>query len=163
MTLRFFTETRTGEIQSRLANDVGGIQRVVTDAASSITSNLFVAISTVIAMTILDWRLTLLSLALLPFFMYLTYRVGNIRREISAATQQSLADLSAVTEETLSVSGILLSKTFGQQATAVDRYAALARRLARLSIRQAMVGRWFFMIVGTIFTITPAFVYWLAG
>ncbi len=163
MPLRFFTETRTGEIQSRLANDVGGIQRVVTDAASSITSNAVIALSTVVTMAILDWRLTLLSLALLPFFMFLTYRVGNIRREISAATQRSLADLSAVTEETLSVSGILLSKTFGQQGPAVDRYGALAQRLARLQIRQAMVGRWFFMIVGTIFTITPAFVYWLAG
>jgi ATP-binding cassette subfamily B protein len=163
MPLRFFTETRTGEIQSRLANDVGGIQRVVTDAASSITSNVMIAVSTVVAMLFLDWRLTLMSLALLPFFMYLTFRVGAIRREISAATQRSLADLSAVTEETLSVSGILLSKTFGQQAAAVDRYGQLAARLARLQVRQAMVGRWFFMTVGTIFTITPAFVYWLAG
>jgi ATP-binding cassette subfamily B protein len=163
MPLRFFTETRTGEIQSRLANDVGGIQRVVTDAASSITANFVVAGSTVLAMLVLDWRLTLLSLALLPFFMYLTFRVGNIRRQISAATQRSLADLSAVTEETLSVSGILLSKTFGQQSNAVRRYGELAARLARLQVRQAMVGRWFFMTVGTIFTITPAFVYWLAG
>jgi ATP-binding cassette subfamily B protein len=163
MPLRFFTETRTGEIQSRLANDVGGIQRVVTDFASSITSNVVIALSTVAAMLVLDWRLTLLSLALLPFFMYLTFRVGNIRREISAATQRSLADLSAVTEETLSVSGILLSKTFGQQSNSVRRYGELAARLARLQIRQAMVGRWFFMTVGTIFSITPAFVYWLAG
>jgi ATP-binding cassette subfamily B protein len=163
MPLRFFAETRTGEIQSRLANDVGGIQRVVTDAASSITSNVVVSVSTVLAMFVLDWRLTLLSLALLPFFMYLTFRVGNIRRQISAATQRSLADLSAVTEETLSVSGILLSKTFGQQSNAVRRYGELAGRLARLQVRQAMVGRWFFMTVGTIFTITPAFVYWLAG
>jgi ATP-binding cassette subfamily B protein len=163
MPLRFFTETRTGEIQSRLANDVGGIQRVVTDFASSITSNAVVAVSTVGAMFVLDWRLTVLSLALLPFFMYLTFRVGNIRREISAATQRSLADLSAVTEETLSVSGILLSKTFGQQSNAVRRYGELAGRLARLQVRQAMVGRWFFMTVGTIFSITPAFVYWLAG
>jgi ATP-binding cassette subfamily B protein len=163
MPLRFFTETRTGEIQSRLANDVGGIQRVVTDAASSITSNFLVAGTTIVAMFVLDWRLTALSLALLPLFMLLTVRVGNIRRQISAATQRSLADLSAVTEETLSVSGILLSKTFGQQTSAVRRYGGLAARLARLQVRQAMVGRWFFMIVGTIFTITPAFVYWLAG
>jgi ATP-binding cassette subfamily B protein len=163
MPLRFFTETRTGEIQSRLANDVGGIQRVVTDFASSITSNVIIALSTIAAMLVLDWRLTVLSLALLPFFMYLTFRVGNIRREISAATQRSLADLSAVTEETLSVSGILLSKTFGQQSNAVHRYGQLAARLARLQVRQAMVGRWFFMTVGTIFSITPAFVYWLAG
>ncbi len=163
MPLRFFTETKTGEIQSRLANDVGGIQGVVTDTASSLTSNLAIAISTVIAMFIIDWRLTALSLGMLPFFMFLTYRVGKIRREVSGETQKSLAELSAVTEETLSVSGILLSKTFGQQGAAVKRFVGLNRRLALLQIRQAMVGRWFFMIVGTVFSITPAFVYWLAG
>src|SRR5205823_11333166 len=150
-------------IQSRLANDVGGVQSVVTDTASSLTSNVAVAISTIVAMFIIDWRLTLLSLGLLPFFMYLTYRVGKVRREVSSETQKSLADLTAVTEETLSVSGILLSKTFGQQQASVERFAGLNRRLARLQIRQTMVGRWFFMIIGTIFSITPAFVYWLAG
>ena len=163
MPLRFFTETKTGEIQSRLANDVGGVQSVVTDTASSVTANLAVAISTVIAMVIIDWRLTALSLGMLPFFMYLTYRVGKVRREVSGETQKSLAELSAVTEETLSVSGMLLSKTFGQQAAAVSRFIRLNKRLATLQIRQAMVGRWFFMIVGTVFSITPAFVYWLAG
>jgi len=163
MPLRFFTETKTGEIQSRLANDVGGVQGVVTDTAASLTSNLAVALSTVVAMLIIDWRLTALSLGMLPFFMYLTYRVGRVRREISGETQKSLAELSAVTEETLSVSGILLSKTFGQQGAAVKRFVGLNRRLAGLQIRQAMVGRWFFMIVGTVFSITPAFVYWLAG
>jgi ATP-binding cassette, subfamily B, bacterial len=163
MPLRFFTETRTGEIQSRLANDVGGIQGVVTDTAASVTSNLAVAVSTIVAMFLIDWRLTVLSLGLLPFFMYLTYRVGRVRREVSGATQRSLADLSAVTEETLSVSGMLLSKTFGQGAQAIGKYRDLAQQLARLQLRQAMVGRWFFMIIGTIFSITPAFVYWLAG
>ncbi len=163
MPLRFFTETRTGEIQSRLANDVGGIQSVVTDTASSLTSNLAIAASTIVAMFLLDWRLTVLSLGLLPFFMALTYRVGKVRREVSSATQKSLADISAHTEETLSVSGMLLSKTFGQQAQSVARFRELNRKLAVLQIRQAMVGRWFFMIIGTIFSITPAFVYWLAG
>jgi ATP-binding cassette, subfamily B, bacterial len=163
MPLRFFTETKTGEIQSRLANDVGGIQGVVTDTAASLTSNIAVASSTIVAMLIIDWRLTALSLGMLPFFMYLTYRVGQVRREVSSQTQKSLAELSAVTEETLSVSGILLSKTFGQQGAAVNRFVGLNRRLALLQIRQAMVGRWFFMIVGTVFSITPAFVYWLAG
>ncbi len=163
MPLRFFTETKTGEIQSRLANDVGGVQGVVTDTASSVASNLAVAISTIVAMVVIDWRLTLLSLGLLPFFMYLTLRVGRVRRAVSAETQRSLAEISAVTEETLSVSGVLLTKTFGQEAAANDRFRALNARLAGLQIRQAMVGRWFFMIVGTIFSITPAFVYWLAG
>ncbi len=163
MPLRFFTETRTGEIQSRLANDVGGVQAVVTDTASSITSNLAVAISTILAMFLLSWQLALLSLCLTPFFLYLTYRVGRVRREVSTETQKSLAELSATTEETLSVSGILLSKTFGQQATSVAKFRAINRRLAVLQIRQAMVGRWFFMIIGTVFSIMPAFVYWLAG
>jgi ATP-binding cassette, subfamily B, bacterial len=161
--LRFFTETRTGEIQSRLANDVGGVQSVVTDTASSVFANFVVVASTVGAMLILDWRLTALSLGLLPFFLYLTYRVGKIRRRIATATQESLADISAITEETVSVSGMLLTKTFGQQEAAVDRFRDANAKLARLQIRQSMVGRWFFMIVGTIFSITPAFVYWLAG
>ncbi len=161
--LRFFTETRTGEIQSRLANDVGGVQTVVTDTATSVTANLAVVLSTIAAMIYIDWRLTLLSIGLLPFFMYLTLRVGRVRREVSSETQKTLADVTAVTEETLSVSGVLLSKTFGQQAAATDRFRTLNRRLARLQIRQAMVGRWFFMIIGTIFSITPAFVYWLAA
>ncbi|HET7677583.1 MAG TPA: ABC transporter ATP-binding protein [Candidatus Limnocylindrales bacterium] len=163
MPLRFFTETRTGEIQSRLANDVGGVQGVVTDTASTVFSNTTVVATTVVAMILIDWRLTALSLGLLPFFMYLTYRVGQVRRSISTETQESLADVSAITEETLSVSGILLSKTFGQQGAAIARFRAANARLAALQIRQSMVGRWFFMIVGTIFSITPAFVYWLAG
>jgi ATP-binding cassette subfamily B protein len=161
--LRFFTETRTGEIQSRLSNDVGGIQSVVTDTASSTFANLVTVISTVGAMLLIDWRLTALSLGILPFFMYLTYRVGRIRRRIAGMTQESLADISAISEETVSVSGMLLTKTFGQQAAAIGRFQAANARLARLQIRQSMVGRWFFMIVGTIFSITPAFVYWLAG
>ena len=163
MPLRFFAETRTGEIQSRLSNDVGGIQSVVTDTAASVVSNITIAISTIVAMFIIDWRLTLLSLGLLPFFAYLTYRVGKIRRELAGQTQRTLADVSAITEETLSVSGILLSKTFGAQRASIDRFREQNRRLARLQLRQSMVGRWFFMVVGTIFSITPAFVYWLAG
>lgn len=163
MPLRFFTETRTGEIQSRLANDVGGIQSVVTDTAASVTSNIAIALSTIVAMFVIDWRLTVLSLGLLPFFMYLTFRVGKVNREVRGETQKSLAEMSAVTEETLSVSGMLLSKTFGQQRAAIGRFSKLNRELARLQVRQAMVGRWFFMIIGTIFSITPAFVYWLAG
>ncbi|MEP7379167.1 MAG: ABC transporter ATP-binding protein [Chloroflexota bacterium] len=161
--LRFFTETRTGEIQSRLANDVGGVQSVVTDTASSVFANAVIVISTVGAMLLLDWRLTALSLGLLPFFLILTYRVGKIRRRLASMTQASLADMSAITEETVSVSGMLLTKTFGQQEQTVGRYRDASARLARLQIRQSMVGRWFFMIVGTVFSITPAFVYWLAG
>jgi ATP-binding cassette, subfamily B, bacterial len=163
MPLRFFTETRTGEIQSRLSNDVGGVQGVVTDTASSVFSNLIITVTTLMAMVLVDWRLTALSLVMLPFFMWLTYRVGRVRRAVSEETQKSLADVSAITEETLSVSGILLSKTFGQQEESVRRFSVANARLARLQLRQSMVGRWFFMIVGTVFSIMPAFVYWLAG
>jgi ATP-binding cassette subfamily B protein len=161
--LRFFTETRTGEIQSRLANDVGGVQAVVTDTATSVAANVAIVISTVVAMIIIDWRLTLLSLGMLPFFLVLTQRVGRARREVSTETQEALADMTSATQETLSVSGVLLTKTFGQQATATARFRELNRRLARLQFRQAMVGRWFFMIIGTIFSIIPAFVYLLAA
>ena len=163
MPLRFFTETKTGEIQSRLANDVGGVQGVVTDTASSVVSNFVIVFSTIGAMLLIDWRLTALSLGLLPFFMYATYLVGKRRRAISTETQESLAEVSAITEETLSVSGMLLSKTFGQQAASTERFRTANARLAALQLRQSMLGRWFFMLVGTIFSITPAFVYWLAG
>ena len=163
MPLRFFTETRTGEIQSRLTNDVGGIQSVVTDTAASITSNVAVVVSTIIAMLLIDWRLTALSLVTLPFFSFVANRVGKVRRAVSTETQKSLADMTAATEETLSVSGILLSKTFGQQAESTTRFDTLNERVARNQIRQAMVGRWFFALIGTIMSIIPAFVYLLAG
>ncbi len=163
MPLRFFTETRTGEIQSRISNDVGGVQSVVTDTASSVFANLTIVVTTLLAMVLLDWRLTAISLIILPFFMYLTFRVGKIRRAASKETQKSLADVSALTEETLSVSGILLAKTFGQQEESVRRFARRQRELAALQLRQSLVGRWFFMLVGTVFSVMPAFVYWVAG
>jgi ATP-binding cassette subfamily B protein len=144
MPLRFFAETRTGEIQSRLANDVGGVQSVVTDTASSVVSNMVIAVTTIIVMLFISWQLTLLSLVVLPFFMWLTYRVGKIRRSISTETQETMADVSAITQETLSVSGILLSKTFGQQTASVERFRLANAKLAALQIRQSMVGRWFF-------------------
>ena len=163
MPLRFFTETRTGEIQSRIANDVGGVQSVVTDTAASLLSNFATVATTVIAMWILDWRLTVLSLALMPVFAYITYRVGKVRREVSTLTQRSMAEMSAITEESLSVSGILLSKTFGQQEASIERFASESRRLGDLQIRGQMIGRWFFALIGTFFSIMPAFVYLVAG
>jgi ATP-binding cassette subfamily B protein len=163
MPLRFFTENRTGEIQSRIGNDVNGVQGVVTDTAASLLSNFATVATTVVAMLILDWRLTILSLGFLPVFAYITYRVGKVRRLVSAATQRSMAEVSAITEETLSVSGILLSKTFGQQSASVARFRAESRRLGDLQIRQQMIGRWFFALVGTFFSVMPAFVYLLAG
>jgi ATP-binding cassette subfamily B protein len=163
MPLRFFTTTRTGEIQSRLANDVGGVQSVVTDTTSNILSSVVVIASTLIAMTILSWQLTALSLALMPFFLWLTVKVGRARREVATSTARTLADLTAVTEETLSVSGILLSKAFGRQRYEVDRFQDENQRLTGLQIRQTMIGRSFFAVVGTFFSITPALVYLVAG
>jgi len=163
MPLRFFTTTRTGEIQSRLANDVGGVQTVVTDTASNVLANVVTIISTLIAMLLLSVPLTILSLALLPLFLWLTVKVGRARREVSSSTQKTLADLSAITEETLSVSGILLAKSFGRQRHEIDRYSDENQRLTGLQIRQTMIGRSFFAVVGTFFSITPALVYLVAG
>jgi ATP-binding cassette subfamily B protein len=163
MPLRFFTQTRTGEIQSRLANDVGGVQSVVTDTASSILSNVVVIISTLIAMAILSVPLTLLSLSMTPLFLWLTAKVGRARREIATSTQKTVADLTAITQETLSVSGILLSKAYGRQRYEIGRFREENERLTGLQIRQTMIGRSFFAIVGTFFSITPALVYLIAG
>ena len=163
MSLRFFTATRTGEIQSRLANDVGGVQTVVTSTVSSIVSNVVIVSSTLIAMLILSWQLTLLSICVVPIFIYLTYRVGRERRKIASSTQKSLADLSALTEETLSVSGVLLSKVFDRQQAGIEQYQEENRRLAELQVRQQMVGRGFFAVVQTFFAVTPAAVYLVAG
>src|SRR6476619_1649413 len=124
MSLRFFTGTRTGELQSRLQNDVGGVQNVVTNTASSVLSNTVTVLSTVIAMLLLSWQLTLLALGIVPIFVYLTYRVGRARRRLSGQTQESLAELSALTEETLSVSGVLLRKIIERRRDVVERYRA---------------------------------------
>jgi ATP-binding cassette subfamily B protein len=163
MHLRFFTSTRTGEIQSRLSNDVGGVQSVVTDTASGVLSSMVIVISTVVAMLLLSWQLTVLSLGTMPFFFWLTARVGRARREVASSTQQSMADLSAITEETLSVSGILLSKAFGRQRYETDRFQKENKRLAGLQIRQQMIGRSFFATIQIFFSITPALVYLVAG
>jgi ATP-binding cassette, subfamily B, bacterial len=163
MPLRFFTTTRTGEIQSRIANDVGGVQAVFTDTVSNILSNVVVIASTLLAMLLLSWQLTVLSLFMLPFFLWLTVKVGRARREVATSTAKTYADLTAVTEETLSVSGILLSKSFGRQRHEIGRFRDENERLTGLQMRQTMIGRSFFAIVGTFFSITPALVYLVAG
>jgi ATP-binding cassette, subfamily B, bacterial len=163
MPLRFFTATRTGEIQSRLSNDVGGVQSVVTDTAASILSNVVILISTLAAMLIISWQLTVLSLFLMPLFLWLTYKVGKARREVATRTQKSMAEITAITEETLSVSGILLSKAFGRQRYEIGRFRDENQRLAELEIRQQMIGRSFFAVVQIFFSITPALVYLVSG
>jgi ATP-binding cassette, subfamily B, bacterial len=163
MSLRFFTETRTGEIQSRIANDVGGVQTVVTETASSIMANVVIILSTLVAMLVISWQLTALSLFLLPLFTLLTYRVGNARRRVASLTQRSKAEMSAITEETLSVSGILLAKVFDRRQAEVERFRLENRRLADLQVRQTMVGQGFFAVVQSFFSITPALIYLVAG
>lgn len=163
LSLRFFTSTRTGEIQSRLSNDVGGVQAVVTNTATSIVSNFSTVLSTIIAMLFISPLLTLISLGLLPIFLWITYKLGNVRRATSKETQESMASLTAMMQETLSVSGILLTKTFGRQKYAQGRFEKENQNLTNLEVRQQMIGRWFFMFIGVFFSITPAIVYLVAG
>ena len=163
MPLKFFTDTRTGEIQSRLSNDIAGVQSVVTETGTSIVSNVTIVLSTLVGMLVLSIPLTILSLGMLPIFIWLTYRVGKVRRVLSKNTQASLADLSVMVEETLSVSGVLLTKTFGRQRQQVKRFSDENEKLVALQIRQQMLGRWFFAFISTFFSITPALVYLLQG
>jgi len=163
MDLGFFTATKTGVIQSRLANDVGGVQSVLTETASSILSNIVTVTASLVAMVLLSWQLTIVALALLPLFIVLQVRVGRVRRGLAARTQASLSDMTAITQETLSVSGILLAKVFNRQATEVSRYRAENERQVDLQVRQTMTGQSFFAVVQTFFGVTPAIVYLVAG
>ena len=161
--LAFFTGTKTGEIQSRLANDVGGVQSVVTTTASSILANVVIFVSTIVAMVILSWQLTIVALITVPAFFWLTKTVGERRRQVARSTQESLAAMSALSEETLSVSGVLLAKAFGNQARDTTRYHQENQRLADLEVRQQMIGQGFYAIVQSFLSITPAAVYLIAG
>ena len=161
--LAFFTGTKTGEIQSRLANDVGGVQSVVTTTASTILANVVIFVSTVVAMIILSWQLTIVALITVPAFFWLTKAVGERRRQVTRSTQETLAAMSALSEETLSVSGVLLAKAFGNQARDTSRYHEQNQRLADLEVRQQMIGQGFYAIVQSFLSITPAAVYLVAG
>jgi ATP-binding cassette, subfamily B, bacterial len=161
--LAFFTSTKTGEIQSRLANDVGGVQSVVTTTASSILANVVTFVSTVVAMVIISWQLTIVAVITVPVFFWLAKTVGERRRRVARSTQESLAAMSALSEETLSVSGVLLAKAFGNQATDTTRYHQENQRLADLEVRQQMIGQGFYAVVQSFLSITPAAVYLIAG
>ena len=163
LSLAFFTRTRTGEVQSRIANDIGGVQTVVTTTATSIVSNLTTVLATVVAMFLLDWRLAAFSLALLPVFVALTRRVGGERKRITGHRQRAMADISILVEESLSVSGILLGKTMGRADELADRFSGESERLAALEVRQRMAGRWVMASIQASFAIMPALVYWFAG
>jgi ATP-binding cassette, subfamily B, bacterial len=163
LSLAFFTRTRTGEVQSRISNDIGGVQNVVTNTATSIASNVTTVAATMVGMLFLNWELALFAFALIPFFVLLTRRVGNERRRIAKTTQETLADISSLVQESLSVSGILLGKTMGRGDELADRFEADSKRLADLEVRQRMAGRWVMASIQTSFAIMPAAVYWFGG
>ncbi len=163
LSLAFYTATRSGEVQSRLANDVGGVQTTITSTASSVVSNVVTLVSSVVAMLVLSPLLTAISLAATPFFVLFSRRVGRARRSARREAQASLAVMGSITQETLSVSGILLAKVFGRQEHEVDRYRTENANQAALQIRQAIVGRSFFAVTQAFFGISPALVYLVAG
>jgi ATP-binding cassette, subfamily B, bacterial len=163
LSLAFFTRTRTGEVQSRINNDIGGVQNVVTNTATNIASSLTTVVATMIGMLFLSWQLALFAFALIPLFAVLTRRVGNERRRIAKTTQESLADISSIVQESLSVSGILLGKTMGRGDELADRFETESQRLADLEVRQRMAGRWVMASIQTSFSVMPAAVYWLGG
>jgi ATP-binding cassette subfamily B protein len=163
LSLRFFTGTRTGEIQSRITNDVAGVQTVVTTTVTSLLGIVVTFVSTILAMLILSWQLTVVALITVPVFFWLTKMVGEKRRAVASKTQQTVAGLTALTEETLSVSGVLLAKVYHRQSADLAAFDKDNRTMARLMVRQNMIGQSFFVIVQAFLSITPAFVYLVAG
>ena len=163
MSLAFFTRTRTGEVQSRIANDIGGLDNVVTTTATTIAQNATTVIAAIVAMCILNWKLAALSLVFVPLFVCLTRRVGKMRRKITTEQQRRLADMSALVAESLSVSGIMLGKTMGRGSDLADRFTGESKDIADLEVRSRMAGRWVMSTIQMTFAIQPAIVYWLAG
>jgi ATP-binding cassette subfamily B protein len=163
MPIRFFAETRTGEIQSRLTNDVSGVQSVVSDAAANLASSIAVVLSTLVAMTLIDWRLTAVSLSVAPIFLYFSSKASAARRKASAEVQGALADLTSIAEEHLSVGGALLAKSFGRAEAGAERFTQRSGDLATLQLRQALTGRWVGVVVQVVFSGIPALVYFVSG
>ncbi|MFD5596527.1 ABC transporter ATP-binding protein [Streptomyces griseorubiginosus] len=163
MSLAFFTRTRTGEVQSRIANDIGGMQATVTSTATSLVSNLTSVIATIIAMIALDWRLTVVSLLLLPVFVWISRRVGNERKKITTQRQKQMAAMAATVTESLSVSGILLGRTMGRSDSLTRSFADESESLVDLEVRSNMAGRWRMAVIGIVMSAMPAVIYWTAG
>jgi ATP-binding cassette subfamily B protein len=161
--IAFFTRTRTGEVQSRITNDIGGMESVVTNTATSIASNLTTVVATVVAMVALSWRLSLISLVVLPPAIYLTRKVAAMRRSITAARQRELADLNVTIEEGLSISGVQLSKTMGTGVSLVRRFTASSERLIDLELQSELAGRWRMASMSILFAAIPAVIYLAAG
>ncbi|MFP3986409.1 ABC transporter ATP-binding protein [Streptomyces sp. E11-3] len=163
MSLAFFTRTRTGEVQSRIANDIGGMQATVTSTATSLVSNLTSVVATVVAMLVLDWRLTIVSLLLLPVFVWISRRVGRERKRIATQRQKQMATMAATVTESLSVSGILLGRTMGRSDSLTQSFADESERLIDLEVRSNMAGRWRMSVIGIVMAAMPAVIYWAAG
>ncbi|MGW8326678.1 ABC transporter ATP-binding protein [Streptomyces sp. NPDC055897] len=163
MPLAFFTRTRTGEVQSRIANDIGGMQATVTSTATSLVSNLTAVVASVVAMLALDWRLTCVSLLLLPVFVWISRRVGRERKKITTQRQKQMAAMAAEVTESLSVSGILLGRTMGRADSLTQNFAAESERLVDLEVRSNMAGRWRMSTIGIVMAAMPAVIYWAAG
>jgi ATP-binding cassette subfamily B protein len=163
MSLRWFTANRTGETLSRLSNDVGSIQGVMSETLGSVLGNGITLVSTFIFMLILDWRLALFAVPFIPLFVIPARRVGNLQRNLQRETQEQLGTLNSQMQETLSVSGALLMKTFGRQEDEATLFENTAREIRRLSIRRAMIGRWFGLAMGLFGSLGPAVVYWYGG
>jgi ATP-binding cassette subfamily B protein len=163
MSLAFFTKTRTGEVQSRIANDIGSLDNVITSTATSAAANVTTVITAIVAMCILDVRLAVISLLFVPPSVWMTRRVGRIRRKITTEQQKRLADMSALVAESLSVSGIMLGKTMGRGADLADRFTGESKGIADLEVRSRMAGRWMMATIQFVFASTPALIYWLAG
>jgi len=163
MELGFFTRTKTGVIQSRLQNDVGGVSGVLTNTVTSILGNTVTVVASLVAMLLIDWRLTLIAVVIMPVLVIVQRRVGQVRARIAGETQESLSELTSITQETLSVSGILLSKSFNRQRTESARYQDENRNQVRLQVRRAMSGQGFFAVVQVIMSSVPAVIYLVAG
>ncbi|MFD5182850.1 ABC transporter ATP-binding protein [Streptomyces sp. NPDC058372] len=163
MSLAFFTRTRTGEIQSRISNDIGGMQATVTSTATSLVSNLTSVIATVVAMLALDWRLTAVSLLLLPVFVWISRRVGRERKRIATDRQRQMAAMAATVTESLSVSGILLGRTMGRGDSLTRTFRDESDRLVDLEVRSSMAGRWRMSVISIVMAAMPALIYWAAG
>ncbi|MFF1545926.1 ABC transporter ATP-binding protein [Streptomyces sp. NPDC058291] len=163
MSLAFFTRTRTGEVQSRIANDIGGMQATVTSTATSLVSNFTSVVATIIAMVALDWRLTVVSLLLLPVFVWISRRVGNERKKITTQRQKQMAAMAATVTESLSVSGILLGRTMGRADSLTEAFAEESEQLVDLEVRSNMAGRWRMAVIGIVMAAMPAVIYWTAG
>ena len=160
--LSFFTSTRTGDLQTRISGDVSSTQMLLTDTLGVLLSNSVVVISAVIAMLVISWQLSIVALVTLPIFTLAMFKVGKRRRELTRRTQKSLSDLTSRTGETLSVSGVMLSKTFGREADQFESFKQNSSELTTLSLRQAMTGQRFSVVIQTFFTMTPAII-WLIG